>query len=91
MKKLLIKDIKLPITSSEDDVFANVGKRIGKTGGYKLSVYKKSLDMRRRDNPMYVYSVLAEFENGKLVTLELMPLWLNFSLTSLAISTLINK
>lgn len=65
MKKLLIKDIKLPITSSEDDVFANVGKRIGKTGGYKLSVYKKSLDMRRRDNPMYVYSVLAEFENGK--------------------------
>ena len=66
MKKLLIKDIKLPITSSEDDVFANVGIRIGKNGGYKLSVYKKSLDMRRRDNPMYVYSVLAEFENGKL-------------------------
>ncbi len=66
MKKLLIKDIKLPITSSEDDVFATVRKRVGKTDGYTLSVYKKSLDMRKRDNPMYVYSVLAEFKNGKI-------------------------
>lgn len=66
MKKLLIKDIKLPITASQNEVFDAVKKRIGKADGYTLSVYKKSLDMRKRENPLYVYSVIAEFESGKV-------------------------
>lgn len=66
MKKLLIKDIKLPITASENEVFDAARKRIGRINGGVFSVYKKSLDMRKRDNPMFVYSVLAELENGNL-------------------------
>ena len=44
MKKLLIKDIKLPITSSENAVFIEAKRRIGCADGYTLSVYKKSLE-----------------------------------------------
>ncbi len=66
MKKLLIKDIKLPITASENEALDSARKRVGKINGGVFSVYKKSLDMRKRDNPTFVYSVLAEFEDGKL-------------------------
>ncbi len=66
MKKLLIKDIKLPITSSENAVFNEAKRRIGCADGYTLSVYKKSLDVRKRHDPLYVYSVLASFEGEKV-------------------------
>ena len=47
MKKLLIKDIKLPITASEGEVLDAARKRIGKVSGGVFSVYKKSLDMKK--------------------------------------------
>lgn len=63
MKKLIAKDIKLPLACAESiaelDAMAieRAKKRIRAQGEY--SVYKRSLDMRKRYEPTYVYSVAA--------------------------------
>ncbi len=74
MKKLIIKDIKIPLsagkTVSELDKAATeeARKRVKMTGSCDLTVYKRSLDMRKRSEPMYVYSVSASVPDGAMLS-----------------------
>lgn len=63
MKYLLISNIKLPYYASESEAVAIAAKRLKKVGLYRsdaeMSVYKRSVDARDRENISFVYSVLA--------------------------------
>ena len=60
---LIVKNIKLPLNASQQEAFSVAKKRIKKlcvsTDSLKLSVYKKSIDARRKDDIYFVYSIAA--------------------------------
>lgn len=63
-RMLLVSDIKLPYTASEDEAIDTAKKRLKRAGvtvgGGKLSVFKRSLDARKRESVCFVYSVIVE-------------------------------
>lgn len=66
MKKLIVTDIKVPLSSfksnAEFDAYAirQAQKKLNGAGASAFAVYKRSLDMRKRDDAAFVYSVSAE-------------------------------
>ncbi len=66
--RILINGINVGFDACEDEIFSsakNKLKRLGVTaniGVSNLSIYKKSIDARKRDNIRAVYSILAELE-----------------------------
>ncbi len=60
--KILINNIKMPLGHNIDDVFAAARNivRSGFVSAQNFSIYKQSLDARRKNNIHYVYSVVAD-------------------------------
>lgn len=58
---LIVKNIKLSLDASQQEAFSVAKKRIRKLGvsteGFEFSIYKKSIDARRKDEIFFVYSV----------------------------------
>ena len=63
IKSLLINNIKLPIHASFEEAFSVSASRLKKAGikgtGIKYSVFRRSVDARKRDDIKFVYSVIA--------------------------------
>ena len=68
---LIVKNIKLSLNASQQEAFSVAEKRIRRlgvsTGGLKYSIYKKSVDARRKDDIYFVYSVCAA---GRLPSID---------------------
>ena len=60
---MVIESIAVPVDADEQEIFARAAKRIKRIGqnpaSYRLSLFKKSVDARDRDNIKFVFSVLA--------------------------------
>ncbi len=60
---LIVKNIKLSLNASHQEAFSVAEKRIKRLGvstdGVQYSIYKKSVDARRKDEIYFVYSVRA--------------------------------
>lgn len=60
---LIVKNIKLSLNASQKEAFSVAEKRIKRLGvntsGLKYSIYKRSVDARRKDDIFFVYSVCA--------------------------------
>ncbi len=64
MKRFVVSGIKMPVRHCEDEVFekaSNILKKCGCTPA-GLTIYKKSLDARRKGDIHFLYSVCAEVE-----------------------------
>ena len=63
---LLVNDIKLPINASYKEAFSVARKKIKSLGifsdGMRFSIYRRSVDARKRDNIFFVYSVSVEVD-----------------------------
>lgn len=71
--KILINNIKMPIRHTTDDVFAAARGivRLGCVSASDFSIYKQSVDARRKGNIHYVYTVSANCKgavSGKNIT-----------------------
>ncbi len=67
MKKVIVSNIEMPVMHTEGELFEKAAKLL-KNHGVKpglMTVYKKSLDARRKNDIHFLYSVVAEVE-GKL-------------------------
>ncbi len=66
MQYLILSDIRLPYTTPESEVFAEAKSRLRRAGMSfgegDLSVFKKSLDARKKDDIRFVYSLLFRSE-----------------------------
>lgn len=64
--KILINNIKMPIRHTTDDVFAAAREivRLGCVSAGDFSIYKQSIDARRKGNIHYVYTVSANCKNA---------------------------
>ena len=64
MKKVVVSGIKMPIRHTEEEVLEKAQKILKKYGiaSQKMTVYKKSLDARRKSDIRFEYSVVAEVE-----------------------------
>ena len=64
MTQIVIRNIILPFTADQSQVIAEAKKRLRpflrQSDIESVSVYKRSLDARKRDNICYVYTALAE-------------------------------
>ncbi len=66
--RILINRINVGFDACEDEIFSSAKKKFKRLapsvdlGTLRLSIYKKSIDARKRDDIRAVYSVLAEFE-----------------------------
>lgn len=67
MKKVIVSDIKMPVMHTEGELFGKAAKLLKNHGVAPglMTVYKKSLDARRKNDIHFLYSVAAEVE-GKL-------------------------
>ena len=67
MNKVIVSDIKMPVMHTEGELFAKAEKLLKNHGiePQRITVYKKSLDARRKKDIHYLYSVVAEAE-GRL-------------------------
>ncbi len=63
--KIVINNIKMPIKHNTDDVFKAAQEIVRLDCVKNLSVYKQSIDARRKSNIHYVYSVLGECEDAR--------------------------
>ncbi len=65
---MVIESIAVPVDADEQEIFARAAKRIKRIGqnpaSYRLSLFKKSVDARDRDNIKFVFSVLASKQDG---------------------------
>ena len=65
---MVIESITVPLDAEEQEIFAKARQRLKKIGQqpaqYALSLFKRSVDARDRDNIQFVYSVLAVHANG---------------------------
>jgi len=65
---VLVKDISSSLNVGEDDIFIAAKKKIEKSGlnirPLSCSVYKRSVDARKKNDIRLVYSVLVECERG---------------------------
>ena len=74
MKTFVVQNIKLPIEASKDDAFAVAKQRLlkffsnGSLGA--LQIYKSSVDARKKDHILFVYSVSAEVRDDIRVDLD---------------------
>ncbi len=68
MKKVVVSGIKMPVKHSEAEVFEQASARLKKYGisPLNMTVYKKSLDARRKSEIHFQYSVSAETENAEV-------------------------
>ena len=70
---LLVNDIKLPINASYKEAFSVARKKIKSLGllsdDMRFSIYRRSVDARKRDNIFFVYSVSVE-TSGKLPDID---------------------
>ncbi len=64
MKKVVVSGIKMPVRHLEDEVFEKAEKVLKNYGilSGQMTVYKKSLDARRKNDIHFEYSVAAEVE-----------------------------
>ncbi len=62
MNKYLIRNISLPINEKSDSAVEYAIKKVRKLGIEPLlgKIYKRSVDVRNKSNPMFVYSVAVE-------------------------------
>lgn len=67
MNKVIVSDIKMPVMHTEGELFEKATKILKKHGVIPglMTVYKKSLDARRKNDIHFLYSVAAEID-GKL-------------------------
>ena len=67
MNKVIVSDIKMPVVHTEAEVFAKAAKLLKSHGAVpgRITVYKKSLDARRKSDIHFLYSVAAEVQ-GRL-------------------------
>ena len=79
---LIVKNIKLPLNASQQEAFSVAKKRIKKLGvstdSLKLSVYKKSIDARRKDDIYFVYSIAASGHFPNISESQLADLSMSF-------------
>ncbi len=82
----IINNIKLPPDASFKEAFSVAEKRLGRLGvtkdTYSLSIFKKSIDARNKDNILIVYSIAAKgnfknIEGEKLKRLDISESTLN--------------
>ena len=66
---LLVNDIKLPINASHKEAFSVAKRKIKSLGIFsdnmRFSVYRRSVDARKKDNIFFVYSVSVEADGLK--------------------------
>ena len=64
IKVLLVNDIKLSVNASLQEAFSLAEKRLKKlslrTDNVKFSVYRRSVDARKRNEILFVYTIRAE-------------------------------
>lgn len=69
-KVLLVNDIKLSVNASTEEAFSLAKKRLDKinlnTSDISFSIYKKSVDARKKDDIKFVYTVRADGEFGNI-------------------------
>ncbi len=67
MKKVIVSGIKMPPRHVEDEVYEKAGKILKRNGiAYSdMTLYKKSLDARRKNDIHFEYSVIADALNEK--------------------------
>ncbi len=67
MNKVIVSNIKMPVVHTEDELFEKTAKLLKKYGVVPglMTIYKKSLDARRKNDIHFLYSVAAEVD-GKL-------------------------
>ncbi len=65
---MVIESITVPLDAEEQEIYAKARQRIKKIGQqpghYTLSLFKRSIDARDRNNVQFVYSVLAVSSQG---------------------------
>lgn len=65
---MVIESIAVPVDADEQEVFARAAKRLKRIGqkpsDYRLSLFKRSVDARDRDDVKFVFSVLAAKKDG---------------------------
>ncbi len=71
MKKVIVSNIKMPVVHTEGELFEKTAKLLKNYGAIPglMTVYKKSLDARRKNDIHFLYSVTAEIE-GKLPDID---------------------
>ncbi len=77
MKKVVVRGISMPIKHTEEDVFEKASTVLKKQGivPSNMTIYKKSLDARRKSDIHFEYTVAAETEkvsenlDGKLISI----------------------
>ncbi len=67
MNKVIVINIKMPVVHTEDELFEKTAKLLKKHGAVPglMTIYKKSVDARRKNDIHFLYSVAAEID-GKL-------------------------
>ncbi len=65
---MVIESITVPLDADKQEIFAKAAQRLKRLGlspkDYRLSLFKRSVDARERENVRFVYSVLATREDG---------------------------
>lgn len=65
---MVIESITVPLDADKQEIFAKAAQRLKRLGlsarDYQLSLFKRSVDARERQNVRFVYSVLATREDG---------------------------
>ena len=65
-RNLIVNNIKLPICASFEEAFSVAKARLKKSGikcaGCKFSVYRRSVDARKKDDIKFVYSIIVSGE-----------------------------
>lgn len=76
MQRYIVQNIKLPIESSKDVVFANAKKRLLKLFGsaeiVDLGIFKRSIDARNNNDIKFVWSVSALVESKRTYSAEVL-------------------
>ncbi|MBR2343529.1 MAG: hypothetical protein IKA64_04670 [Clostridia bacterium] len=69
-KSIIVSNISLPINASEREAFSLASRRLSAVGisarGADFSIYRRSVDARRRDDIHFVYSVLLSGDFGEV-------------------------
>ncbi len=72
MKRIIVSGIKLPVSHCREDVFEKAEKLLKRCGipVGQMTIYKQSLDARRKKEIHFEYSVSAELLSEKTVPME---------------------
>ncbi|MCQ2770904.1 MAG: hypothetical protein MJ236_03805, partial [Clostridia bacterium] len=72
--RYIVRDIKLPFDTPKDEALNRAKKRLLEYFSYddikSLNISKQSIDARKRDSIFFVWSVCAEVESNKKISIE---------------------